>query len=193
MGHKLYLTSGGYKMYRDDTSIAGQPAPVSFKGTYSFTFTAAAGDIPARILDSGNRFITQGFTPGEVFFIKGTTNNNGLYITGGVTAGIMDIVSPLDLTTEAGGPKTELYIPVAGPLAAESISIISGASGDKIENTDGDVGIETDRSDNDTIYFYVVGTDEAQIDANGLTLKRDRKSTRLNSSHPIGSRMPSSA
>ena len=39
----------------------------------------------------------------------------------------------------------------------------------------------------------LAGENETVIDAGGLTVLPDRKSTRLNSSHPSSSRMPSSA
>ena len=49
---------------------------------------------------------------------------------------------------------------------------------------------------NDRVHFFGDGVYDATVGANGkvyLMQDQDRKSTRLNSSHPLSSRMPSSA
>jgi hypothetical protein len=63
------------------------------------------GASPDTITDSGNGFITAGFTVGQQLIVTGTTANDGVYTIAGVTAGTLTLSAGDSLADEVAAPS----------------------------------------------------------------------------------------
>jgi hypothetical protein len=157
----VHMWSGGVVEIASSTAIT-----LTMKGylagtTIAFVEGGASNDT---ITDSGNGFVTAGFTAGDEIIITGSASNNGTYTILTVTAGTITLSSDDDLVDEVAGASVVIKKPNAtwgeqGFLTAgtrkvvvdgveyaytggEGTGTLTGLSGVPGTVTDGDIAIQ---------------------------------------------------
>ena len=139
--------------------------------SYTSVGTVACVASGGAITDSANGFVSAGFKAGMVITLTGPSNaaNRGPLRAQIVAAGTITVDQTHTLVNETAGGAGAWTVaaPVQGIIVGASSSII-----DKILDADADTSVEVERNaDEDIIRLKAGGTDEAQVDSNGLTLK----------------------
>lgn len=152
--------------YRDETPIS------DYTSAGAISFVARAENASPKITDPSSGFITAGFYPNAVIEIRGSSGNDGYALVIEVEAGTITLHDDAVLTAEtAGAGAVTISTPVQSGI--RGLDAFLGSSGeDTISDSDDDTKVQCEESaDEDIIRFDAAGTQEAQIDANGLTLK----------------------
>jgi hypothetical protein len=64
---------------------------------------------PDTITDSGNGFVTAGFTDGMTIIVEGTVSNDGIYLVDTVAAGTLTLTTAMSLTGEVAGTSFTIH------------------------------------------------------------------------------------
>ncbi len=168
MAKKLYISGpGNVQVYDDELSYGGQTPFMYMPGSGKLGFVDAE---PAYITDSDSGFLTAGFVPNEIFYVIGSSSNNGLYQVALVEADKLTLNSIHTLSNETGGALTALIVPAVAAFIGSDIISTEGA-GNMITDSDGDTSVEVERGgDDDTIRFKASGADIADINSSGIAM-----------------------
>ena len=167
MAKKLALVMGLTHSYEDTITYKGE-AQVTYTSAGQIAFVNGS---PSTITDTANGFVTAGFEDGDFVDVVGSSSNDGLVKVTNVAAGTLTLDYFHDLTNEtAGAGDVTLVTPLQSALYGGDVTANIITS--QITDADEDTKVEVERGfDDDTVRFLIAGTDEAQIDSNGLTLK----------------------
>jgi VCBS repeat-containing protein len=103
-GMRLLLPNIGANEGLYHVQVRSNGALLSDNGTSTNLAFFDNGALPDTITDSGNGFVTAGFTVGQQLIVTGTTANDGVYTIAGVTAGTITLSAGHTLTAEAAAP-----------------------------------------------------------------------------------------
>ena len=160
-------------------TIAALDAALTHKGELPITPYTSAGVITfiadtyrPSMTDSLSGFITAGLKVGDLILVNGSPSNDSILLIDNLVAGTLNLSNTHagEITGEAAGAGT---VTISTPTQAEvqGIDIIINNAG-RLVDADGDTQVQVEEAaDEDKIRFDAAGTQEAQIDANGLTLK----------------------
>jgi len=103
---RLTITTAGTERPLSDGRILLDTGSIT-AATIGFVTKPVGGN--ATITDSGNGFVTAGFTAGMIIRVSGSTSNNGTFHIIDVDAGVLTLDAQHNLTTEAAGATINVY------------------------------------------------------------------------------------
>lgn len=130
--------------------------------TIAFNETAT----PDTITDSGNRFVTAGFKPGDIITVSGSTSNDGDYTIVSLVAGTITLGNGVLSVDEIAGDSVTIFAALPGQLIAGFFGWSFPDTVDIVEVTDfvdGAAGFKK----------YIVGLEDWTAEASGYWIDDD--------------------